>query len=165
MASAENPSAEKLPTPIGTRVVAGSHYEGKTLFVIGRGVFEGYFLPPEIEADLPNLVAEIREQYAVQRSITPDLPETFTDQDAKTALLLTQTSPRIKLDDVVVDGKTIPGETIWGYECWWHDIGTFEEKSKGYTLAGISVEQARERNKKLAMEEERFATMLEASAK
>jgi len=142
--------------PIGTRVVAVSHNEGKTLFVFGRGVFEGYFLPPQI--DLPKAVAEIQAEYAIQRSVTPGLPEVFPEDHAKTALLLTMAEPRIKLD------KTVGGDpldaTVWGHECWWSDEPTFEEKAAGYTLVDANIEEIREANKKLAAMEEDFRSAI-----
>lgn len=142
------------PLPIGTRVVAVSHNEGNTLFVFGRGVFEGYFLPDAI--DVTKQVAEIREQYAIQRTVTPNLPEEFTEQDAFTALLLSESNPRIKLDS---------GETVWGYECWWNDEAIFDKKSEGYEIVAANLQESRDAAAKMFAMEQQFRAVIEGVSK
>lgn len=145
----------ETPLPIGTRVVAVSHNEGKKLFVFGHGVFEGYFIPPKV--NLPEQLAEIQKEYAVQQTVIPDLPKVFTEQEAMTALLLSESNPRIKLDN---------GEVVWGYECWWGDEPTFEKKSVGYEVVTADVMEMREANEKLAAMEDQFrAAILSAANK
>jgi hypothetical protein len=145
--------SRETPLPIGTRVVAVSHNDGKELFVFGRGVFEGYFLPPSI--DVTTEVAEIQKQYAIQRTVTPDLPEEFPAEHARVALILAESNPRIKLDN---------GETVWGYECWWSDVETFEKKAVGYTLVDRDINVAREENKKLEQMEAEFRSAILGAA-
>lgn len=123
---------------IGSAVVAVSHNDGKTLYVFGDGIFEGYFLPPSV--DVETTVSEIVEQYEKARKVTPDLPDTFTREHARIALILSESNPRIRLDS---------GEIVWGFECWWSDAETFAEKSKDYTIVHRDINEARAENAKL----------------
>lgn len=127
-----------VPPTIGSTVVAVSHNEGKTLYVFGDGIFEGYFLPPSV--DVETAVSEVVEQYKSARKVTPELPDTFTREHARIALILSESSPRIRLDS---------GEVVWGYECWWSDVETFAEKSKDYTIVHRDINEARAENAKL----------------
>jgi|HubBroStandDraft_1064217.scaffolds.fasta_scaffold345055_2 hypothetical protein len=146
-------------TPIGTRVVAVSHSEGLKLFVFGRGVFEGYFLPPTI--NLPESIAKFQQQYVVQASMTPDLPPTFSEDEARKAIILSQSNPRIKLTETL-DGQPLD-ESVWGYECWWAPEDIFTAKSAKYEIIPITVAEHRAEVERVQKEEEAEAAQLEAA--
>jgi hypothetical protein len=146
-------------TPIGTRVVAVSHSEGLKLFVFGRGVFEGYFLPPTI--NLPESIAKFQQQYVGQASMTPDLPPTFSDDEARKAIILSQSNPRIKLTETI-DGQPLD-ETVWGYECWWAPEDVFKARSGKYEIVSITVAEHRAEVERMQAAEEAEAAQLEAA--
>jgi hypothetical protein len=146
-------------TPIGTRVVAVSHSEGLKLFVFGRGVFEGYFLPPTI--NLPESIEKFQKQYVLQASMTPDLPPTFSEEEARKAIVLSQSAPRIKLTETLA-GQPL-NETVWGYECWWAAEDVFEAKSEKYEIVLITVAEHRAEVERVQKEEEAEAAQLEAA--
>jgi len=131
-------------TPIGTVVVAVSHSEGKKLYVFGRGVFEGCFLPPAI--NLPESLEKFQREYVKQASVTPDLPPTFTEEEARKAIILSQANPRIRLTETM-DGQPLDVEgtdnTVWGYECWWGTEEDFSEDSGKFEIVNITVAQHR----------------------
>jgi hypothetical protein len=140
------------PLPIGTRVVCVAYAEEKTLHVFGRGTFEGFFLAPQI--DVTKSVAEIMEAYKVQQEVTPDLPPTFTEQDAKTALLLSSSSPRIRLTEDM-SGNPM-NEEVWGYECWFNTEEVFKDKSVGYTTVQANLVDERKKHDEAEQLEEKF---------
>jgi hypothetical protein len=146
-------------TPIGTRVVAVSHSEGNKLFVFGRGVFEGYFLPPTI--NLPEGIAKFQQEYATQASMTPDLPPTFSEDEARKAIILSQSNPRVRLTETL-DGQPL-NDSVWGYECWWAPEDTFTAKSGKYEIVTITVAEHRAEVERMQAEEEAEAAQIEAA--
>jgi len=139
---------------IGARVVAVNESHGTKLFVFGRGIFEGYFLKPEF--DLPAAVTDIQAAYAAARSVTPDLPETFTEDEARKAIILSQSQPRIRLTETI-DGQPMD-EVIWGSECWWTDEKDFAERTPAgkFTIETKNLAEYREEAAKM----EAFKTAL-----
>lgn len=146
---------KSTPLPIGTPVVAVSHNEGETLYIFGRGVFEGYFLPSSVNVD--EAVKQIMGEFEVARGVTPELADSqFTPEHARIALILSESNPRIKLDS---------GKTVWGYECWWGDVAGFERDSAKFTVVERDIDEARAENEKAKNEAEAFNAMLAAAAK
>jgi hypothetical protein len=139
---------------IGARVVAVNEGQGDKLFVFGRGVFEGYFLKPDF--DLPAAITDIQAAYATARTVTPDLPEGFSEDEARKAIILSQTQPRIHLTETI-DGQPLD-EIIWGSECWWSSEKEFAERTPAgkYTFITKNLSEYREEAAKM----EAFKTAL-----
>lgn len=121
--------------PIGTRVVAVSHSTGNKLFVFGRGVFEGCFVPSVVNMD--ESIAQFQQQYAVQAAVTPDLPPTFTEEEARKGIILSQANPRIHLTETMA-GQPLD-EIVWGYECWWGTEDEFQMDANKYEIVLVTV--------------------------
>jgi hypothetical protein len=145
---------EEPQIAIGDRVVAVNESQGTKLFVFGRGIFEGYFLKPDF--DLTAAITDIQAAYAAARSVTPDLPETFTEDEARKAIILSQSLPRIHLTETI-DGQPLD-EVIWGNECWLTDEKDFAERTPEgkYTLVTKNLAEYREEAAKM----EAFKTAL-----
>lgn len=145
--------SKATPLPIGTRVVAVSHNEGKTLYVFGSGVFEGYFLPSSVNVE--DAVKQIMSEFEVARGVTPELADSeFTPEHARIALILSESNPRIKLDS---------GKIVWGFECWWGDVASFEKNSADLTVVERDIDEARAENEKENAAAAAFNSMLAAA--
>jgi|SRR5271157_1418209 len=145
--------------PIGTRVVAVSHNEGRKLFVFGRGVFEGCFVPPAINMD--EAIMQFQQQYAAQQAVTPDLPQEFTADEARKGIILSQANPRIRLTETM-DGTPLD-EVVWGYECWWGTEEEFNTDSGKFEIITVTVEQHRADVEKMQAEADAEEAQLHAA--
>ena len=136
---------------IGTTVVAVQGNQGNKLFVFGRGVYEGNFIPPYIDfqKELPAIQAEYHER----RKSCPELPEVFNEDDAKRVIVLSHANPRIRLTETL-DGKPLD-EVIWGYECWWSTEEEFKERTPEgkYEINTVTVADHRKEMEAEAAEE------------
>jgi hypothetical protein len=119
---------------IGSRVIAISHNDGPVVYIFGYGTFDGYHLPPYINAE--EAVAEIQSGYRDAQGVIPDLPAVLPDDVARTMLLLDNANPRITLES---------GKTVWGYECWWRSVESFDAlpKPDGFQVIVVDIDDAR----------------------
>ncbi len=58
---------------------------------------------------------------------------------------LLQTNPKFVLDN---------GDEVWGYECWWGSEEEMKKQMANWTITEVSIQEARERAKKYAEEDE-----------
>ncbi len=84
-------------TKIGERVGAVAYSDDEHIYLLGYGVYEGDFEPPD------DLVCMGQTQGALKA-------EERAYCEEKGYPYFPDTNPRIKLDN---------GDTVWGFECWW----------------------------------------------
>jgi hypothetical protein len=106
---------------LGDRVMALSHAEKKdrTVYVYGRGVYEGDFPYEDTASTEPFQTDDARSAYNDKQLLDASLP--FLN-------------PRIRLDD---------GKVVWGCECWWGDEEAVDQQYEGWTVVMKDIDEVR----------------------
>lgn len=111
----------------GTKVVAIRDITDGVVTLYGYGTYVGNELPPIYEAEVGAMI----EVLAEEQELGAEDSETL--EGVANSIL---GNPKIVLDD---------GGVVWGYQCWWSSIESFEEQ--GFT--NIVTMSREEREKEL----------------